>query len=295
MRGVVRGWRRIKQSDEKEFERWRLGNSTSVNGLSSFRHGALSADVDSRSHAVMASLGSCFLSPNGTYAIHPYILTTYHPAMPTFHPSIDHIKSVHLSPLARDGYVHLNFFATFDRQDLSSDLAPEHGRWEIWTDIPFFDSKGNPPAYPGEWRSQQFTPFKTFSDELNGHAASTDRGSGLTLKPVSLPEPAKLLTTLHLVLVIPAEANRSYSYTFRYVYPDGQINWQSGVGGNGIVNLKEADTSPDQAKIRSGSNWPPVHNAFEDCDSWDWRGIGVTLQQSGERYVLTDSEPKSGF
>ncbi|OXB36446.1 hypothetical protein J007_03817 [Cryptococcus neoformans] len=218
--------------------------------------------------------------------------TTYHPTMPTFHPSINHIKSVHVSPLARDGYVHLNFFATFNNHDLSSDLTPEHGHWEIWTDIPFLDSQGNPPAYPGEWRSQQFKPFKTFSDEPNGHAASsTDRGSGLMLKPVSLPEPAKLLTTLHLVLVTPAEPNRSYSYTFRYVYPDGQISWQSGVGGNGIVNLKEADTSPDRTKIRSGSSWPPTHNASEDNDSWEWRGIGVTLQQSGERAVKPQIQP----
>lgn len=250
--------------------------------------------LDSGSHAVrvVVLLVSCpviLMSYNHT------LHTTYDPAMPAFHPSIDHIKSVYLSPRAKDGYVHLNFFATFDGQDLSSGLTPEQGHWEIWTDIPFLDSQGNSPAHSGEWRSQQFKPFNPFTDEANGHAASTGRSSGLTLKPITLPEPAQLPTTLHLALVIPAEPNRSYSYTFRYVYPDGQINWQSGVGGNGIVNLKEADTSPEQMKIRSGPKWPPLHDVHQDSHSWGWRGIGVTLEQSGEQYVLTESRTQKSL
>lgn len=245
--------------------------------------------LDSGSHAIrVVVLVSRLILKSYNHTLH----TTYNPAMPTFHPSIDHIKSVYLSPRAKDGYVHLNFFATFNGQDLSSDLTSEQGHWEIWTDIPFLDSQGNSPAHSGEWRSQQFKPFKPFTDEANGHATSTDRSSGLTLKPITLPEPAPLATTLHLALVIPAEPNRSYSYTFRYVYPDGQISWQSGVGGNGIVNLKEADTSPEQTKIRSGPKWPPLHDAHQGSDAWEWRGIGVTLEQSGEQYVLTDSRTR---
>ncbi|WVQ75433.1 hypothetical protein IAR50_005058 [Cryptococcus sp. DSM 104548] len=197
--------------------------------------------------------------------------------MPGFYPSIDQIKTVRVPPGARDGYVHLNFFAVFEDEE-----QPE-GQWEIWTDLPFLDEKGNPPANKGEWRSKAFYPVAVPRGAVNGvdkaNGAST---ASIVIQSLNISKQAPPIATLTSLLVIPVELHRDFAYTFRHVRPDGRIHWMSGMGGNGVVRLKASDKTDEAGPIKSGA-YPPYHYVFEDSLDWDWRGVAVTLHENKQR------------
>ena len=81
--------------------------------------------------------------------------------MPVFRPSLAETSVFLVSPATQAPYVRLSFFATFAlREDYS-------GRWEVWTDLPLLDARGQPTIAPGEWSAIRLLPVEQVLEREN--------------------------------------------------------------------------------------------------------------------------------
>lgn len=141
----------------------------------------------------------------------------------TFDPPLDVVT--HVTPESGSSLVVLNFTAALD---YDQHLQPHDGfQIQLWSDLPI----DNRPA--GQWGE---TALK---DQL---AASTS--ALLDLVPIEPKENHDAF--FHARVFLPLTDNKQFSYTYRLVYPSGEIRWLGQFRQNGqvIVNTKlNADTS----------------------------------------------------
>lgn len=169
------------------------------------------------------------------------------------------LGSHHQIPLSSSssGKVAITFYA----DDINSTLRPED-RVEIWTNAP------NEDGTEGEWRGIAFEKVPQAEEEgtegegveqekstsgkvitFTATSSSTPSTSTPTSSDIPTPTPSSHLrsTTLHL----PSQPI-TFEYTFRILYPDGNIWWLGGEGVNGTVGLVEGEAEGASAK---GVRW----------------------------------------
>jgi len=152
--------------------------------------------------------------------------------MPSFQPPLSHTSNV-LSTSASpndDTYLSLDFFLDFEPEEDQS------GQWEIWTDIPsLVGADGNPNEAMGGWHAIRFHSVNQNSSSET-ESEQTDSPSSIKLSAPSEIN-AQAIHTLRANAIIAPDTDATYSYTYRHVFPDGNIHWLGGEGSNGVIQL----------------------------------------------------------
>lgn len=156
---------------------------------------------------------------------------------------------------------------------------------EIWTDAPTLESGGKKV-----WRGVEFsknTKEVKKEGEQKEEESQTEvaKGNGFTIPAIALDDSTTTTTItsataatpnpdlLTVTLTLPSTPNTSFEYTYRIVYPDGNIWWLGGVGGNGTVGLviAEGDEGEGEGSEVKDGEWDG--KGGEGLKGWE--GIGL--------------------
>ncbi|KAG6869171.1 hypothetical protein C0993_012270 [Termitomyces sp. T159_Od127] len=147
----------------------------------------------------------------------------FHPALSENHISIN------------DGTALVNFSATLSVADYR-ELERDGGRVQLWSDLP----SERFPAPNGEWTSCDF--------RFNAAAGGSNPPSpqDFSLNPEDdedLSSPENVILTLQILLVPPfGNGQERFSYTYRILYPSGEIRWLGEFGQNGALLCEHTTT-----------------------------------------------------
>jgi hypothetical protein len=135
------------------------------------------------------------------------------------------------------------------------------GSWELWTDIPNVDNKGDLTTGPGEWRAVTFESRQTTNGHVKQDSSKAIDKDGMMVLPSTpvTPPSLPLDPTLLAEMVVPAH-NAHFSYTYRRVHESGDTQWLGNGGDNGIVRVFENDTASPQIQQK------------------EWKGVGIELK-----------------
>ncbi|KAJ6574766.1 hypothetical protein B0H19DRAFT_1254422 [Mycena capillaripes] len=156
-------------------------------------------------------------------------------------------ETVHVSAgSTRKHTTQLHFTATLTSADYEQ-VASGHVKLQVWSDI---------GRNSGEWGETEFKPLFT-PLPLNEHGFSL---------VVNQPEGTR--TRLGADLSVPLSGHPfSFSFTYRILYPDGQIKWLGHYGQNGTLVLDRAHDP-----VILGEDWA------NENDSYHWNSNGRPVQ-----------------
>lgn len=144
-----------------------------------------------------------------------------------FNPALG--ETVHVS--VNNTTAELHFIATVSSADYEH-IASGLVKLQVWSDMP---ASGRSP---GEWGEAEFNPVSLLNEQE------------FSLLPVD-EQDELLRTTLTLDLSVPVSARRHFSFTYRLVYPTGEIEWLGAYGHNGALVLSRTDSQP----VVLGQGW----------------------------------------
>ncbi|KAJ7785961.1 hypothetical protein B0H16DRAFT_11799 [Mycena metata] len=144
--------------------------------------------------------------------------------------------------------VRLHFTATLSNQIAS-------GRLQVWSDIP-----GN-GRHSGEWGETDFrlAPPLPVNKDVAAFSLLPDHDSDATGRNI----------TLTADFVLPTSHGRHFSFTYRMLYPSGEIKWLGQYGQNGTLVL-ELDSDP--VVLLEKDSWVSADNQVYRRDS-DGRAV----------------------
>jgi hypothetical protein len=155
----------------------------------------------------------------------------------SFNPPLDTATVLAVPPSYRDNAeLDLTFTAKFDSADNLLSIQRDSVRVELWSNIP---SSGR---HLGDWGALEFTPEDSVDASEDAEHAS------ITTLNEQTPN-----TTLHLRFTtrIPARGTQ-FSYTYRLVYPNGDVKWLGQYGRDGVLLIERADP---RVKLAAGARW----------------------------------------
>lgn len=164
--------------------------------------------------------------------------------MPTFYPQLG--RHIHINPptaSAPPPYISLNFFLVLD------DLSQEQDKWEIWTDLPSIAQDGSERNPGNEWHAERFDVLPLDASFVQREAESHGEAVIMVLGSEELPDQSDC--RLYKSFIIDGTINKTYSYTYRRILPDGQIIWLGEAGSNGAIHVS-TEGRPTQER-HSGS------------------------------------------
>lgn len=160
-------------------------------------------------------------------------------------------ETVHVSAgTTRKHTIQLHFTATLTSADYE-EAASGRIRLQVWSDI---------GRNSGEWGETEFKPLPT-PLPLDEH--------GFSLLPGIHDQSHDIETRLAVDLSVPLSGHSSsFSFTYRILYPDGEIKWLGHYGHNGILVLDRAhdpvilneDWAHENDPYRWTSNGRPVQD-----------------------------------
>lgn len=149
--------------------------------------------------------------------------------------------TVHVSVGAQRPATQLHFTATLSSPADYDQVASGLIKLQVWSDIPAND-RGT-----GDWGEAEFKPVPV-ADE-HGFSLLTD-------------ERNEIKTSLTLDFSVPSSGER-FSFTYRMVYPSGEIKWLGHYGHNGTLVLDRADSDP----VFLNDGWVPADDESYRRDS----------------------------
>lgn len=134
----------------------------------------------------------------------------------TFYPPLG--QDTRLSVLPHLDVAELKFTTSFESTDAFDEFNRDSARVELWTDA----------RKDGQWVG---IPFQDFNS-----------GGALAFPP--LDNDKRNTLQLHAIVSVPLSGRgpSGFSYTFRLVYPSGQIVWLGGYGRDGSITLERGDS-----------------------------------------------------
>ncbi|TDL16912.1 hypothetical protein BD410DRAFT_794819 [Rickenella mellea] len=139
---------------------------------------------------------------------------------------IPDLKTRTAVPTSVGGTLSLTFRARLSPERLH-ELRRDGANVEVWTDIPGESSN------PGEWRAQ---PFEEVPTPQNPTHTTLRVASQPIIDVAQIAEP-ELQTTF----VLPNTPRKVYSFTYRLVFPSGDIQWLGGHDANGSLEILSED------------------------------------------------------
>jgi len=161
------------------------------------------------------------------------------------------------SPTRNSATAVLNFMATLDVADYD-ELQRDGGRIQLWSNIPFGCAIGS----PGDWASCDFEEAMTSGSSVGDSTTEVFLGDARKGDVESPPDKRDL--TLHLC--VPTSNGESrFSFTYRIVYPSGEIRWLGEFGQNGTLVVAQMDADP---VFMLPEGWVPGDGGYV------WKGVG---------------------
>ncbi|KAJ7139785.1 hypothetical protein C8R44DRAFT_975527 [Mycena epipterygia] len=155
-------------------------------------------------------------------------------------------ETVHVSVGARKPATQLHFTASLSSPADYDQLASGLVKLQVWSDIPA-NGRGT-----GDWGEAEFKPVP----------ATDEAGFSLLVD-----ERNEIKTSLTLDFSVSSSGQR-FSFTYRMVYPSGEIKWLGHYGHNGTLVLDRTDSDP----VFLGDGWVPADNESYRRDS-DGRAV----------------------
>ncbi|KAF8213434.1 hypothetical protein K438DRAFT_1094040 [Mycena galopus ATCC 62051] len=146
-------------------------------------------------------------------------------------------ETIHMSAgRTRKPTTQLHFTATLKTLSDYEQVASGHVKLQVWSDIP-----GN-GRHAGEWGETEFKPPAL---------SQVDKSVLFSLDGV---EPERS-TSLTLDLSVPVAGHgQRFSFTYRIVYPNGEVKWLGHYGHNGTLVLDWRDSDP----VVLDKDWTPT-------------------------------------
>jgi hypothetical protein len=180
--------------------------------------------------------------------------------MPTFRPPLFHTSEVIANDPSSTPFVRLTFSVSLDNDE------GVDGVYQLWTDLPNLNDKGEPLFSAGEWHEINFIALPT------PDSGSSSSSGGITLQPISVsPESTEASQRLYAIIHIPSNP-AFYSYTLRHAKSSGEIVWLGSDGSNGTVNIKQGETSKEVV-IEAG----PWDGLVADMEDVKWNGVAIVM------------------
>lgn len=144
----------------------------------------------------------------------------------TFNPPIGDSIQLETSFSLQTALLHFTAeLAAHDHDKLIQDRA----RIQLWSDLP---QNGQSD---GRWGGLDFTYQTQATEELSSHKISL----GNTFPILASEE--KVTLFLDVVTPLPMSRNPHYSFTYRILYPSGDIQWLGPFGQNGSLSFERSD------------------------------------------------------
>ncbi|KAF8168280.1 hypothetical protein B0H34DRAFT_684940 [Crassisporium funariophilum] len=112
-------------------------------------------------------------------------------------------------------------------------LVQDGGRVQLWSDIPQEGSSSH-----DAWGELDFADSRELGSSTSSHKISLR-----ATQPIHVSNDQELLY-LQLFAAIPANDTRSWCFTYRIVYPSGDIKWLGAFGQNGSLLFEDTSSSP---------------------------------------------------
>jgi hypothetical protein len=180
--------------------------------------------------------------------------------MPTFNPPLARETTVPITSSDHDRFVHLTFTVSFQ------DFEDASGSWELWTDIPDVDDKGNLVTGAGEWRAVAYTPpqdMATIAPNTQDPYEAIKEGLVMAVPPVMIiPDTLPAGHSLVAHMVVPAHT-APYHYTHRRVLNSGEVCWLGNGSDNGALRIVECES------------------ITKNVEQKEWKGVGIELKEDG--------------
>ncbi|KAF8058275.1 hypothetical protein FPV67DRAFT_1722058 [Lyophyllum atratum] len=145
----------------------------------------------------------------------------------------------------------LNFTATLRAAD-HDQLGRKGGRVQLWSNIPIDGATGS----PGEWASCDFEESTTTGSEAS--ASTTEVRLGDAGQDDTESSEQKVLS-LQLCVPIATNGQSRFAFTYRLVYPSGEIRWLGEFGKNGALVLERVGRDPG---LVLAEGWVPGEGGF---------------------------------
>ncbi|ORX39010.1 hypothetical protein BD324DRAFT_607459 [Kockovaella imperatae] len=153
--------------------------------------------------------------------------------MPTFHPSLGTTTVIQLSHDAPEAkYAHLTFEIVFQEGE------DTNGQWEIWTDLALVDEHGKRMMDDGAWHGMKFD--KVVANETDNAQLMQGESSNVLYLDAEKEEHSAACVTMTARGVIEANEGSNWSYTFRRVMENGEVQWLGWDGGNGFIKVEKS-------------------------------------------------------
>ena len=187
--------------------------------------------------------------------------------MPTFYPRLSQSIHIPIGSTKQDKpFIHLSFFATFHGDE------DQTGSWEIWTDLPLLNERGERENAIGEWRTIKLSPP---IEEVQSNSTVDDIDQVTPLidltysasKSIEAEIPWPTITASIAVPAIP----EVYAYTFRHILPSGDIQWLGAEGSNGVISIIEEMASTEKTKSE-------VTFSHDQDHRWEGFAVGLNLK-----------------
>ncbi|KAJ6604305.1 hypothetical protein DFH09DRAFT_1354087 [Mycena vulgaris] len=161
----------------------------------------------------------------------------------TFSPALG--ETLHVSANGtRKSTVQLHFAATILFPADYEHIASGRVKLQVWSDIPASGRSS------GDWGEAEFRPVQFNSPHDQGFSLVPDKKRD------------EIRTTLTVTFSVPLSAQH-FSFTYRLVYPTGDIKWLGQYGQNGTLVLDRTDSEP----VLLGEGWVPTDNGAYRRDS----------------------------
>jgi hypothetical protein len=171
----------------------------------------------------------------------------------SFNPPLGQTTHAVVLPEARAA--QLIFTATFTSASAFEEFKRDGLRAELWSNIPIAGRQ------PGEWGERV---FRDGSGDLSQSAESTDTRISLGSSGGDTNQGAARLNTLFLEFDIPLSDLTEFAYTYRLVYPSGEIRWLGQFGCDGRLAFAKGDS-----RIHFSEGW-----TVEPNGAYLWQSIG---------------------
>ncbi|KAF5377442.1 hypothetical protein D9615_005152 [Tricholomella constricta] len=184
-------------------------------------------------------------------------------ARPRGHPAL--LDAVHVSVpvgalLPDETTAVLNFTATLNLADYD-ELQQSGGRIQLWSNVP---SESATTSSAGGWASCDFqeTTIPTFAD-VSDSTVEVFLGD---LRQHDAEYPGQHVLSLVLCAPLANNGQSRFAFTYRIVYPDGEIRWLGTFGQNGTLVIEGVVSDP---ALVLTEGWMPRDNGYV------WKGVGA--------------------
>lgn len=193
-----------------------------------------------------------------------------------FHPALSENRHIPIN----NGTALLSFSATLSVADYHQ-LERDGGRVQLWSDIP---SEGP----PGEWTSCDFE----FNAAASGSNLSSVQDFSLSLiDDDDLSSPGTVILTLQLFIPPLGSGQGRFSYTYRILYPNGEIRWLGEFGQNGTLVCERTTT---EAMLGLAAGWTCEEGRYTWTDRIPRTDVPVLQLAKPEEYFAWTIGGKTG-